>query len=77
MPNRNNVHVVPTKKGWGVMREGMKGAYSDHRTQKDAIEYGRTLRGPNRGELFIHGRDGRIRARDTAPGARDAHPPKG
>ena len=67
-PNPNDIHVTPRKKGWAVKREGSKRASSLHGTQREAIDAGRALRGQNEGELLTHGKDGKIRARDSAPG---------
>lgn len=70
-----NQHVVPHKDGWAVKGEGADRASSIHRTQSEAIERGREVAQNQRSELFIHGRDGRIRERDTH--GNDPYPPKG
>ncbi len=75
--NRNDIHITPREDGWAVKREGSERASSIHRTQREAIDAGRALRGPSKGELLTHGKDGKIRARDSAPGGSDPHPPKG
>jgi hypothetical protein len=60
-----NVHVVPRDREWAVRREGTTRATSVHSTQKDAIESARKLAKTESTELVIHGRDGRIRERDS------------
>ena len=62
---RKNQHVVPHSDGWAVKPEGGKRASSVHPTQQDAIDAARRI-AQNRGtELLIHGRNGRIRDRDS------------
>ena len=69
----NNVHVVPGDSGWNVKVEGGIGA-RHFRTQSEAIEAGRRLARGNRSEHIVHGRDGRIRQRDSY--GRDPFPPR-
>lgn len=69
-------HVVPTESGWGVKRTGSARATSLHRTQAEAIEAATEIARNQRTELYIHGRDGRIRERNSFSG-NDPHPPKG
>jgi Uncharacterized protein conserved in bacteria (DUF2188) len=69
-----NVHVVPTGGGWNVEEEGGRGG-SHFPTQSEAIQAGRKLARSNRSEHIIHGRDGRIRQRDSF--GRDPFPPRG
>src|ERR1044072_8098287 len=73
MPKRNQ-HVVPHQGRWAVRGEGNSRVTSRHDTQKEAIEAARELLRNQRGELFIHGRNGRIRTSDSY-GA-DPCPPK-
>lgn len=70
-----NKHITPHENGWAVKGEGAKRASSIHRTQDEAIDRGREITRNQGGELFIHGRDGRIRERDTH--GKDPYPPKG
>jgi hypothetical protein len=71
----NNVHVVPSEGGWNVKVEGGGFEATHFRTQGEAIEAGRRLARGNRSEHIIHGRDGRIRQRDSY--GRDPFPPRG
>ena len=66
------VHVTPHNDGWAVRREGSERASSLHRTQADAIDAGRTTARREQTELEVHGRNGRIRARDSY--GHDPHP---
>lgn len=70
----NNVHVVPSDGGWDVKIEG-GGRASHYSTQREAVEAGRELARGRRSEHIIHGRDGRIRQRDSY--GRDPFPPRG
>lgn len=75
MSKRKNQHVVPTKDGWAVKGAGATRATKVYRTQKEAIEAGRRIATNQRSELLIHGRDGRIREKNTY--GRDPYPPTG
>ena len=70
-----NQHVVPHDDGWAVRGEGNSRATSVHETQREAIESGREIARNQGSELLIHGRDGRIRERDSH--GNDPFPPKG
>jgi hypothetical protein len=70
-----NVHVVPGDRGWNVKVEGGAGTTTHFRTQDEAIEAGSRLARGNRSEHIVHGRDGRIRQRDSY--GRDPFPPQG
>lgn len=74
MPKRNQ-HVVPHPKGWAVKPSKGQRASSVHTTQQQAIERA-TKTAKNQGsEMLIHGRNGRIRERNSY--GRDPHPPTG
>ncbi|HHY0467526.1 DUF2188 domain-containing protein [Vibrio alginolyticus] len=70
-----NQHVVPHENGWAVKGEGNSKATSVHRTQKEAIDQARGISKNQKSELFIHGRNGQIRERDSH--GNDPYPPKG
>jgi hypothetical protein len=74
MPKRNQ-HVIPHDNGWAVRGAGSRHASSIHRTQGEAISAGREIARNQQSELFIHGRNGRIRERDSY--GNDPFPPKG
>jgi hypothetical protein len=71
---KTNLHVVPRIDGWAVRTEGRSRATSIHSSQREAIEAGRKLAKEAATQLVIHGRDGRIRERDSY--AADPLPPK-
>jgi hypothetical protein len=75
MTKGRNQHVVPRGGGWAVKPEGGQRASSIHGTQREAIDRGREVSRNRRSELFVHGRDGRIRERDSH--GHDPNPPKG
>ena len=70
-----NVHIVPHSDGWAVKIEGNDRATSVHDTQQQAIDAGRDRARREESELLIHGRNGRIRDRDSYGG--DDFPPPG
>lgn len=68
-------HVVPSGDKWSVRRAGAARASGVFATQAEAIERARAIAQNQATELFIHGRDGRIRERNSY--GNDNHPPKG
>jgi hypothetical protein len=71
-----NQHVVPAgEEGWGVLGEGNGRKTSYHPTQGEAINHAKEIAKNQHSELFIHGRNGRIRERESY--GRDPFPPKG
>lgn len=72
---KNNQHVVRRPDGWAVKSEGGQRASSVHRTQQEAIDAGREVARNQKSELLVHGRNGRIRERDSY--GNDPFPPKG
>ena len=73
--SKRNQHVVPHSNGWAVKSEHASRASSLHRTQTEAITAGRAAAINNASELFIHGRNGQIRERNSY--GIDPYPPKG
>ena len=72
MPNQ---HVVPHNGKWAVKREGSSRATIVTNTQAEAIQRAREISQNQHTELFIHGKNGAIRARDSH--GHDPFPPKG
>ena len=70
-----NQHVVPHAGGWAVRGAGSQRAAGVFDTQREAIGRAREISRNQGSELLIHGRDGRIRERDSHGG--DPNPPKG
>lgn len=75
MAKSRSQHVVPSKDGWAVKRAGSPKATKVFDTQREAIERGREIARNQGSELLIHGRDGRIRQKNTY--GPDHYPPKG
>ena len=73
MPKKNQ-HVVPTGFAWGVRGEGNKKLTSTHSTQADAIDKAIVIAKNQKSEVVIHGRDGKIRDKDSY--GSDPNPPK-
>lgn len=65
MPKRKSLHVVARNDGWVIRKEGSSRATSVYKTQRDAVEAAREMARKDNVELVIHGRDGRIRERDS------------
>lgn len=64
MPKTGDVHVVPGAKGWRVEVEG-QGQTGTHKTQSDAWDQARRLAQQTQAEALLHGRDGKIRERNS------------
>ena len=62
---RHSQHVVPHEAGWAVRGIGSQCATSAHYPQSEAIVAGREIARNQRTELFILGRDGEFRERDS------------
>lgn len=73
--SKKNQHVIPHQSGWAVKSEGASKASSVHSTQQAAIEQGRQAAKQHGSELFIHGKNGRIRERNSY--GNDPFPPRG
>ncbi len=73
--SKKGQHVVPNGNKWSVRRTGAARASGIYETQREAIAVARTIARNQGTELYVHGRDGRIRERDSF--ANDAFPPKG
>ncbi len=71
---RNNQHVVPNGKGWGVRGEGKERLTAITRTQQEAIQKAIEIAKNQNSEVVIHGRDGKIRDKDSY--GNDPFPPK-
>lgn len=76
MENKN-VHVVKSKdgEGWSVKTDNSQKAYRNVSTQQEAINIGKSVAKNNSSELLIHGKDGKIRQKDSY--GNDNYPPKG
>ena len=72
---KGSQHVVPKGGKWAVRSAGAARATGIFETQREAVTRARDIAQNHKTELFIHGRDGRIRERDSFAG--DPFPPKG
>ncbi|MDE2748457.1 MAG: DUF2188 domain-containing protein [Chloroflexota bacterium] len=75
MAKGKNQHVTPTEGGWKVIGAGNSRATKITSTQQEAIEVARGIAENQQSELLIHGRDGKIRERNSY--GNDPYPPKG
>jgi Uncharacterized protein conserved in bacteria (DUF2188) len=75
---KNDRHVVKNpKSGWDVKASGAKKASAHEKTQAQAEKTAKKIVGnAGGGEVVIHGRDGKIRDKDTVAPGRDPNPPK-
>ena len=72
---KRNQHVVPRDERWAVQGAGADRATVVVDTQREAAERAREIARKQGTEVLIHGRDGRIRERDSY--GNDPYPPKG
>ena len=68
-------HVVPNRRGWSVRSSGSKRASHNFPTRQEAIDVAWKKAKRLGTEVYIHGRDGRIRERSSF--GRDPYPPNG
>jgi hypothetical protein len=64
-PKKGGQHVVPSGGKWSVRTAGAKRASGTFETQNEAIQTARDKARRQGTELYIHGRDGRIRERSS------------
>lgn len=67
-------HVVKNSDGWAVKKGGSTKATKVFPTQKEAVAHGREIAKNQKTEFYVHGRDGRIKGKDSY--GKDPHPPK-
>ncbi len=73
--SKKNQHVVPSGKNWAVKGAGNSKATKIVKTQKEASSIAREIAKNQGSEMFIHGKNGQIRERNTY--GKDPFPPKG
>jgi hypothetical protein len=56
--NSNNVHIVPSRDGWSVKREGAVRSTAVRATKDEAIKAARQLKSAER--IIVHNQDGSI-----------------
>jgi hypothetical protein len=69
-----NQHVVKRDDGWAVRGEKNTKDTSHHNTQKEAEQAAKVIAQNQKAEVIIHGRDGKIRDKDSH--GNDPCPPK-
>lgn len=62
---RKNQHVVPRGGEWAIRGSGNSKDTARFKTQKEAINAAREIAKNQQSELLIHGRDGRIRDKNS------------
>ncbi|SEM04032.1 hypothetical protein SAMN05518845_11542 [Variovorax sp. YR750] len=68
-------HVVPSPSGgWAVKNSGSSRASKTFGTQAEAVRYGRDAAKKGGLELYVHGRDGTIKNKNSY--GRDPMPPR-
>ena len=60
-----NQHVVVHERGWAVTPEGASAPSAVFKTQGEAWEKAKAIARRERSEALLHGKDGRIRERNT------------
>ena len=75
MNKGKNQHVVKHPDGWAVKGSGNERATKVVHTQNEAISVAKEIAKNQSSELFIHGKNGRIRERNSY--GHDPFPPKG
>jgi hypothetical protein len=64
--SKNSQHVVPKAEGgWSVRRTGAAKATRNFESQKEAVNFAKELARKQNGEVYIHGKDGTIRDRNS------------
>jgi len=69
-----NQHVVKKNDKWIVKGEGNDKITKSFDTQKEAIEFAKQIAQNQESEVVIHGKDGKIRDKDSY--GNDPNPPK-
>ena len=67
-------HVVPRDGKWAVRKAGAARVTRRYDTQREAIDAASEIARKQRTEVYIHGRDGRLRERNSY--RNDPFPPK-
>lgn len=70
-----NIHIVKHSNGWAVRGAGNQKVTKVTDTQFEAISRGKEIAKNNQSELVIHGKNGRIREKNSY--GEDSCPPKG
>lgn len=71
---KKNIHVIKNNDVWQVKREDSQRASKNFDTQREAIQYAIPNAKKSHVEVVIHGRDGKIRDKDSY--GNDSIPPR-
>ena len=64
--SNDSQHVVRSAQGgWSVKKEGSTRATKTFETQEEAIVYARQVAKNQKGELYVHSGDGKIREKES------------
>lgn len=72
--SKKNQHVVPHQDGWAIKGAGNERATKVVSTQEKAIDIARQIAKNQQSEMFVHGKNGQIRERNSY--GSDPFPPK-
>lgn len=61
------LHISPSQGGWIVKKAQSSSVFRVFDKKDDAVRYGTKIAKGQRAELIIHGKDGRIRERNSYP----------
>jgi hypothetical protein len=73
--SKKDLLVVPNGGKWSVRSSGSVRASGTYATQREAVDRAKDIARSHGTELYIYGRDGRIRERSSY--GQDPHSPKG
>lgn len=72
---KKSQHIVKSSTGgWAVKKGGAEKSTKNFDTQQEAINWGREVAKNQKAEFYIHGKDGKIRDKDSY--GNDSCPPK-
>lgn len=74
---RTRYHVTPGGGDWKIQREGADRASGRFETKEQAVSRAREMTRRQGGQLFIHGKDGRIQEERTYPRSSDPRRSRG
>jgi len=63
--SKNSQHIVKHPDGWAVRKSNSSRVTKTFDTQSEAYAFGREVAINQKSELFVHGRNGQIRARNS------------
>jgi hypothetical protein len=70
---KDRVHVIPSRGGWRVFREGTRRGGKSFQERDEAVAYGRDLADLLQKDLVIHMKDGGLESWLSFPDRAEAH----